>query len=187
MVDFNDDHKLTEGNFFFQSFCGAFYKPAHEYGKVIGLEDDVWITAEEWNIQRMFEGTGVDTNDTLGFASVVVYITNKMAYTVPALGQSGYEKIMPINPGHSDYVLMVMAAVIMVWSQLPCGFTLVRRALMPTIRRLIKMEAPHNATNFLLATVCSTGRFMEWPWKIVTLPSWVFGRSILLRRCWTTS
>ena len=35
VVDFNDDHKLTEGDFFFQSFYGAFYKPAHEYGKGI--------------------------------------------------------------------------------------------------------------------------------------------------------
>ena len=35
VVDFNDDHKLTEGDFFFQAFCGAFYKPAHEYGKGI--------------------------------------------------------------------------------------------------------------------------------------------------------
>ena len=79
-MDFNDDHKLTEGDFFFQSFCGAFYEPAHKYGKGIGLEDDVWFTAEEWNIQRMFEGTGVDTNDTLGLASVVVNIANETAY-----------------------------------------------------------------------------------------------------------
>ena len=41
----------------------------------------------------------------------------------------------------------------MAWSQLPCGFTLVRKALMPTIRKLIKMEVPHNTTNFLLTTV----------------------------------
>ncbi len=40
---------------------------------------------------------------------MVVDIANETAYTVPALGQSDYEKIMPINPGHSDYVLMVMA------------------------------------------------------------------------------
>ena len=40
---------------------------------------------------------------------MVVDIANETAYTLPALGQSGYEKIMPINPGHSDYVLMVMA------------------------------------------------------------------------------
>ena len=71
----------------------------------------------------------------------------------------------------------------MVWSQFPCGFTLASRVLMPTIRKSIKMGAPHNATNFLLAMVYSTVRSMEWPWKIVTLPSWVFGRSIPLRRC----
>ena len=34
---------------------------------------------------------------------------NQTAYTVPALGQTGYEKIMPINPGLSNYVVMVLA------------------------------------------------------------------------------
>jgi Ca2+-binding RTX toxin-like protein len=32
-----------------------------------------------------------------------------VAYTVPALGQAGYEKLMPINPGHKDYVVVVAA------------------------------------------------------------------------------
>ncbi len=109
VVDFNDKYKLSEGDFFFQSFCGAYYEKANKYGQGIGLADDIWLTAEEWNIQRMFEGTGISSHDTMGLASVVVDIANETAYAVPALGQSGYEKILPINPGHPDYVVMVMA------------------------------------------------------------------------------
>ena len=45
----------------------------------------------------MFENTNYTSDDTLGLASIAVDIKNRTAYTVPALGQSGYEKIMPIN------------------------------------------------------------------------------------------
>jgi hypothetical protein len=72
VVEFADSMKLTEADFFFNSFCGAFYEKANKYGDGIGFADDVWITAEEWNISSMFDGTGVDTNDTMGLASVVV-------------------------------------------------------------------------------------------------------------------
>ncbi len=109
VVEFAPQMQLSQADFFFQSFCGAYYEKANKYGQGIGLADDVWIAAEEWNIQDMFEGTGIDTNDTMGLASVVVDIANETAYAVPALGQSGYEKIMPINPMHPDYVVMVLA------------------------------------------------------------------------------
>ena len=109
LVEFNDKHTLSEGDFFFQSFCGAYYEEPNKYGPGLGFADALWLTAEEWNIQEMFEGTGVDTHDTLGLASVVVDIDSAVAYTVPALGQSGYEKILPINPKHPDYVVLVMA------------------------------------------------------------------------------
>ena len=46
----------------------------------------------------------------MGLASIVGrYRQRDVAYTVPALGQTGYEKIMPINPQHPDYVVMVLA------------------------------------------------------------------------------
>ncbi|MEO0543283.1 MAG: calcium-binding protein [Pseudomonadota bacterium] len=117
-VEFAPKFVLQKADFFFQSFCGSYYEPANKYGDGIGLVDDVWINAEEWNIQRMFnitndEGDVVskvwDTNDGMGLASIVVDIANETAYTVPALGQTGYEKIMPINPQHPDYVVMVLA------------------------------------------------------------------------------
>ncbi len=117
-VQFAEGFELSNGDFFFQSFCGSYYEPANKYGDGLGLADDVWINAEEWNIQRMFNITDSegnvtdqvwDTNEGMGLASLVTDIANQVAYTVPALGQSGYEKIMPINPQHSDYVVMVLA------------------------------------------------------------------------------
>lgn len=119
LIEFKDGRQLTEGDFFFHSFCGAYYAPAHKYGHEIGFEDDIWLMAEEWNIgSSMFADpdgaagplTGRDVaNTTMGLASMVVDIANSTAYTVPVLGQTGYEKIVPINAGHTDYVVLVMS------------------------------------------------------------------------------
>lgn len=118
VIPFAPTRALSEADFFAQSFCGAYYEQANKYGDGIGFADDVWLTAEEWNIQRMFNVTNaagdtvgqmVDAHDTMGLASVVVDIANETAYTVPALGQTGYEKLLPINPGHPDYVVLVAA------------------------------------------------------------------------------
>jgi len=73
----------------------------------------VWLTGEEWNIgSSMFDAQGAlngvaVANNTMGLASLVVDIKNEVAYTAPALGQAGYEKLMPINSGHKDYVVIV--------------------------------------------------------------------------------
>ena len=120
LVEFEESFRLTEADFFFQSFCGSYYEQAGKYGEGIGFADDVWLMAEEWNIQRMFtkvtgSGDGEtkveewDTQTGMGLASIVVDLANETAYTVPALGQSGYEKIMPINPQNPDYVVAVLA------------------------------------------------------------------------------
>ena len=118
MIDFAPAMRLSAADFFVNSFCGAWYEPANKWGEGIGFADDIWTMAEEWNIQDMFNITDKDgnvltavgdTDDTMGLASLVVDIANKTAYTAPALGQTGYEKIMPLNPGHPDYVVLVLA------------------------------------------------------------------------------
>ena len=109
LIEFSDDYKLSQADFFFQSFCGAWYEKANKYGSNIGFANDVWLTAEEWAIGSMFPNGSTDADSTMGLASVVVDIANETAYTVPALGQTGYEKLLPINPGHTDYVVLVLA------------------------------------------------------------------------------
>jgi Ca2+-binding RTX toxin-like protein len=116
IVEFLPAKQLTQGDFFFHSFCGAWYEPANKYGADIGFRDDIWLMGEEWNIgSTMFadpDGTGPlrgfdVANNTMGLASMVVDIKNEVAYTAPALGQAGYEKLMPMNSGHKDYVVIV--------------------------------------------------------------------------------
>jgi Ca2+-binding RTX toxin-like protein len=118
IVEFLPAKQLTQGDFFFHSFCGAWYEPANKYGADIGFTDDVWLMGEEWRLGNMFadpDGTGPLTpltgsdvaNGTMGLASMVVDIKNEVAYTAPALGQAGYEKLMPMNSGHKDYVVIV--------------------------------------------------------------------------------
>ncbi|PNW40574.1 UNVERIFIED_CONTAM: hemolysin-type calcium-binding protein [Euhalothece sp. KZN 001] len=119
VFEFRDEQQLTQGDFFFHSFCGAWYEPANQYGEGIGFENDLWLMGEEWNIGNgMYpdpDGDGPRTgNDffvdsTMGLASMVVDLENDTAYTVPALGQAGYEKLLPINPGSEDYVVIVAA------------------------------------------------------------------------------
>ena len=113
IVPFLPRYQLSNADFFLQSFCGSWYEQANKYGDGIGLADDVWLTAEEWEIGRMFTGSkktgGKESAKTMGLASVVVDVKNQVAYTAPALGQTGYEKLMPINPQHEDYVVIVGA------------------------------------------------------------------------------
>ncbi len=107
LIQFKPDYRLSEADYFFQSFCGAWYENANRYGDGIGFADDIWLAAEEWEIGRMFPASAADSAATMGLASIVVDITNGVAYTAPALGQTGYEKMMPINSGHTDYVVIV--------------------------------------------------------------------------------
>ncbi len=113
LYEFDEDFQLTQADWFFHSFCGAYYEQANKYGDGIGFADDVWLMGEEWNIgDTMYESRGGNdffTDNTMGLASMVVDIANEVAYTAPVLGQSGYEKIMPINSGHEDYVVLAMS------------------------------------------------------------------------------
>ena len=106
-IPFSKDFRLTKADYFFQSFCGAWYEQANKYGDGIGFADDIWLAAEEWEIGKMFPAGAADSAATMGLASVAVDIANGVAYTAPALGQTGYEKMMPINSGHPDYVVIV--------------------------------------------------------------------------------
>jgi hypothetical protein len=107
LIPFSADFRLSAADYFFQSFCGAWYEQANKYGEGMGFADDIWLAAEEWAIGRMFPAGAADANATMGLAAVAVDIANSTAYTVPALGQTGYEKMMPINSGHNDYVVIV--------------------------------------------------------------------------------
>ena len=105
-VQFSSSFRLSKADFLFQSFCGSWYEEANKYGRGVGFADDIWLAAEEWTIARMFPRGKVDANATMGLASLAVDIKNGIAYTAPALGQTGYEKMVPLNSGHREYVVI---------------------------------------------------------------------------------
>ena len=61
LVQFSPKFRLSEADYFFQSFCGAWYEQANKYGNGIGFADDVWLAAEEWEIGRMFPAGSADS------------------------------------------------------------------------------------------------------------------------------
>ena len=40
----------NDADWFYQSFCSAHLEQKHQWGTNIGLEDDIWMTNEEWNV-----------------------------------------------------------------------------------------------------------------------------------------
>ena len=115
LIEFVEGRQNTSADWTIQSFCGAWYEPTHKWGDGIGFENDVWLTAEEWSVGE--ENAFADDLDeseaiaasTMGLASVAVDIANGIAYTAPALGQTGYEKLLPLNPGTKNHVAMVVS------------------------------------------------------------------------------
>lgn len=55
VVEFDEGQQLTLAQWYFHSFCGAYYEQANKYGDGIGFEDDVWLVGEEWNIGDLYD------------------------------------------------------------------------------------------------------------------------------------
>lgn len=108
LVEFKDGYKLSQADFYFHSFCSATLATPVQFGEGIGFEDYIWFCGEEWQISGWFDGGYETVLDTVGLASVAVDIANGVLYTVPAMGQSGYEKPVPLNPQHTDYTMLVL-------------------------------------------------------------------------------
>lgn len=65
----------------------------------MGVEDDVYITNEEWI--RYIEGS-----EFVGISMHAIDLANKVDYAVGAVTQTGFEKIAEINPMSTDYVVL---------------------------------------------------------------------------------
>ena len=103
------------------SYCGSWYQPKEFYGAGQGFADDIYMMAEEWTWLGSMAGWSGDTDtqallgpvfdakNTIGLASVAVDVANEIAYVAAALGQTGYEKFMPVNPVTTEHVVIVAA------------------------------------------------------------------------------
>lgn len=80
-----------------QSLCSAHLEEKHQWGVGLGVEDDLFVTNEEWT---SFQG---GSNYT-GIPAHVVELSTGNAYAAGVFTLGGFEKIVEINCGHTDYV-----------------------------------------------------------------------------------
>lgn len=92
----------TEADWFYQSFCSAHMEQRHQWGKGIGLEDDLFMTNEEWH-------SYVDGEQFVGLGAHAVDVHTRTAYAIGAFTLGGFEKIVEINPQNPDYVMFALS------------------------------------------------------------------------------
>ena len=80
-----------------QSLCSAHLEEVHQWGEGLGVEDDLFITNEEWT--EFVPGTN--------FTGIPVHVVDLATHDLYACGVftlGGFEKIVEFNCGHPDYV-----------------------------------------------------------------------------------
>ena len=96
----------VENAWTFHSFCSAHLEEARQWagtaaGVTYGVENDIWITNEEW--------TDLDANATAahgfsGLSAHVIDLASRKMYAAGVFGLGGFEKIVEFNCGHEDFV-----------------------------------------------------------------------------------
>lgn len=87
-----------ESDWFFQSFCSAHLEEKHQWGEGIGLEDNIFMTNEEWI-------TYANHSEFVGLSAHAIDIENKAIHAVGVFTNGGFEKIVELNSQHPDYVM----------------------------------------------------------------------------------
>lgn len=91
--------------FYLHSFCSSWLQQPEFYGPGKGFEDLVYIMSEEWS----YCNTPEECDNSIGLSSIAVDVLTKTAYVAPALGRTGYEKIMPLATPNTKHVVLVAA------------------------------------------------------------------------------
>ena len=79
-----------------QSLCSAHLEEAEQWGPGIGVQDDLFITNEEWT-------DFVDGANFTGIPAHAIDLATATAYAVGVFTLGGFEKIVEVNCGHVDY------------------------------------------------------------------------------------
>lgn len=88
----------SEVDWFLQSLCSAHMEEKHQWGEGIGLEDDIFVTNEEWIEYE--EGSNF-----VGLSAHALDVKNKALHALGVFSNGGFEKIVEINSQHPDYVM----------------------------------------------------------------------------------
>ena len=96
-TDIMNTDSPTDADWLMQSLCSAHLEEKHQWGSGLGVEDDLFITNEEWT--RFVTGSNYT-----GIPAHVIDIATKTSYATGVFTLGGFEKIVELNCGHPDYV-----------------------------------------------------------------------------------
>jgi len=90
--------KPTYADWILQSLCSAHLEEAYQWGPGIGLEDDIFVTNEEWIAYDSAATTFV------GISAHAVDLATKTAYALGVFTQGGFEKVIEFSADNEEYV-----------------------------------------------------------------------------------
>lgn len=93
----NSNEPANGVDWLMQSLCSAHLEEAHQWGAGLGVENDLFITNEEWT-------SFVAGSNFTGLGVHVVDLANYVLYATGVFTLGGMEKIVEVNCGHPDYV-----------------------------------------------------------------------------------
>eukprot|EP00746_Dinoflagellata_sp_MGD_P152769 gnl/MRDRNA2_/MRDRNA2_83870_c0_seq1.p1 gnl/MRDRNA2_/MRDRNA2_83870_c0~~gnl/MRDRNA2_/MRDRNA2_83870_c0_seq1.p1 ORF type:complete len:771 (-),score=170.08 gnl/MRDRNA2_/MRDRNA2_83870_c0_seq1:463-2601(-) len=88
----------TKADWLMQSLCSAHLETKHQWGTGLGVEDDLFITNEEWITYK------ADSPNIIGLPAHVVDLATRTIYATSAFTLGGFEKIVEVNTGTTDFV-----------------------------------------------------------------------------------
>jgi len=92
----------TEADWIMQSLCSSHLEEKHQWGAGIGFEDDIYITNEEWITYQ-------DGSEFVGISAHAVNLGTGEDWAFGSVTVTGFEKIVEINPQHSDFVILAVS------------------------------------------------------------------------------
>ena len=87
----------AQADWVMMSLCSAHLEEKHQWGAGIGVEDDLFLTNEEWTSYK-------DGAPYTGIPGHAIELATMRMYAVGVFTLGGFEKIVEVNCGHPDYV-----------------------------------------------------------------------------------
>lgn len=91
----------TKADWLMQSLCSAHLAAKFQWGPGLGVQDDLFLTNEEW-ISYNSDATGI-----VGLPAHVLDLASGTLWATSAFGLGGFEKIVEVNSGSTDFVAWV--------------------------------------------------------------------------------
>lgn len=90
----------SKADWLMQSLCSAHLEVRHQWGNGKGVEDDLFITNEEWIIYP-------ESSLPIGLPVHVLNLATGELWATAAFTLGGHEKVVEVNSGHQGYVAFV--------------------------------------------------------------------------------